>query len=106
MKVTRIKEKAQMRWRSEVRRSRYLFISLAVLMFTGGVRAQTGPQERVLIPQEPTNLGQLKTRLIAYHDCVPGHGCYATDLKRQTDLAITYLQRRIAREKSGEKLAL
>jgi hypothetical protein len=106
MKVTRIKEKAQMRWRSEVRRSRYLFISLAVLIFTGGVRAQTAPQERVLIPQEPTNLGQLKTRLIAYHDCVPGHGCYTTELKRQTDLAITYLQRRVARKKSGEKLAL
>jgi hypothetical protein len=95
-----------MRWRSEVSRSKYLLILSAFLMLTSEIGAQTAPQERVLIPQEPANLGQLKARLIAYHDCVPGHGCYTTDLKRQTDLAIGILQRRVARKKPTEKLAL
>ena len=72
-----------------------------------GLKAQTGPQERVVLPaQEPANLGQLKTKLIAYHDCVPRHGCYATDVKKQTDLAMGYLKRRVARKKPGEKMAL
>jgi predicted secreted acid phosphatase len=81
-------------------------ILLVVFIMSGTLSAQTAPQERVLIPQEPANLGQLKTRLIAYHDCVPGHGCYTTELKRQSDLAIGILQRRVARKKPGEKLAL
>ena len=89
-----------------MRRSRYTFILLVALISASGVAAQTAPRERVLIPQEPANLGQLKARLIAYHDCVPGHGCYTTDLKQQSDLAIGILQRRVARKKAGEKLAL
>lgn len=88
-----------------MRRSKSLILLVAFII-SGAVRAQTAPQERVLILQEPANLGQLKTRLIAYHDCVPGHGCYTTDLKKQTDLAMGYLQRRVARKKSSEKLAL
>ena len=61
----------------------------------------------MLIPQEPANLGQLKTRLIAYYDCVASRGCHAADVKQQSaDLAIGILQRRVARKKSGEKLAL
>jgi predicted secreted acid phosphatase len=81
-------------------------ILLIAFSISATLTAQTAPQERVLIPQEPANLGQLKTRLIAYHDCAPGHGCYATDVKRQSELAIGYLHRRIARKKPGEKLAL
>jgi acid phosphatase len=89
-----------------VTRPKQVLVVLCFLLLSGAVRAQTAPQERVLIPQEPANLGQLKRRLIAYHDCVPSHGCYTTDLKRQTDLAIAFLQRRVARKKASEKLAV
>ncbi len=65
------------------------------------------PPHCLLIPQEPTpNLGRLKTRLIEYHDCTYSHGCYLPDLNRQSDLAIAYLQRRAAKAKPEEKLAL
>lgn len=84
-----------------------LFTLLSFVVLSAGLRAQPFPQNRVLIPQEPTpNLGQLKTRLIAYHDCVHGDGCYVTDLNRQTELAIAYLRRRVTSAKVGEKMAL
>jgi acid phosphatase len=81
---------------------------VAVLIFLGtGLGAQTPPAAHVLEPHEPApNLGQLKTRLLAYHDCKGGDGCYETDLKRQSDLAIAYLERRVAKGRPGDKLAL
>jgi acid phosphatase len=76
---------------------------LASLVSSG----QSAPSNRLLIPQEPTpNLGTLKTRLVAYHNCTGRHSCYISDLDRQSDLAIAILRRRAARAKPGEKLAL
>jgi acid phosphatase len=69
-------------------------------------QAQTAPSTRPLIPQEPPNLSKLKTRLIAYHNCTGGHGCYTSELDRQSDLAIAILRRRADRAKPDEKLAL
>jgi acid phosphatase len=72
-----------------------------------GLTAQSDPNKRTLIPQEPTpNLGKLKKRLIEYEKCSASRGCYQADLNRQSDLAISYLQRRAAKAKPGEKLAL
>ena len=72
-----------------------------------GLGAQTSPATHVLEPHEHApNLGQLKTRLVAYHDCKGGDGCYETDLNRQSDRAIAYLDRRVAQAKAGAKLAL
>lgn len=84
-----------------------LFTLSSSVLLCVGLFAQSVPVNRHLIPQEPTpNLGQLKTRLIAYHDCTRSHGCYLPDLDRQSDIAIRYLQRRVAKAKPGEKLAL
>ena len=70
-------------------------------------QGQSAPGSRLLIPQEPApNLGKLKTRLVAYHNCSGNHGCYTSDLDRQSDLAIAILRRRTGRAKPGEKLAL
>jgi acid phosphatase len=90
-----------------VRRSQRLFTWLAFIIFSTALGAQSVPPSRLLIPSEPIpNLGQLKVRLAAYHDCVRSRECYASDLNRQTGLAIAYLERRVARTKPGEKLAL
>jgi predicted secreted acid phosphatase len=76
-----------------------IFASLA----SNGQTADSRP----LIPREPTpNLGQLKTWLIAYHNCTGNQGCYTSDLDRQSDLAVAILRRRARRAKLGEKLAL
>lgn len=50
---------------------------------------------------EPQNLGLLKTKLKAYHDC-----CYAAALEKQDRVAMTFLERSVKRAKPGEKLAL
>ena len=85
--------------------------SVAVLLSLcaaySGLDAQTAPVTHVLQAHEPApNLGQLKTRLVAYHDCKGSEGCYETELNRQSDLAIAYLERRAAKAKPGDKLAL
>jgi acid phosphatase len=81
---------------------------LLILIFPSLVsQGQTAPNTRLLIPAEPTpNLGRLKTRLIAYHNCTGNQGCYTADLDRQSNLAISILRRRAARAKPDEKLAL
>ena len=79
-------------------------ITLAVTL-SASLMAQA--PSHVLIPQEPApNLGKLKLRLLAYHDCTGGQGCYQTDLDKQSDRAIAFLQHRTATPKTGEKLAL
>jgi len=89
-----------------VKRTQRLLSLSSLLLFSLSLMAQSVPG-RLAVTQEPTpNLGQLKTRLIAYHDCLRPRGCYVPDLNRQSDLAIAYLQRRVARVKPGEKLAL
>jgi acid phosphatase len=90
-----------------MRRRHRLLTLITVVLFSVSLTAQSAPHASLLIPQEPTpNLGQLKTRLIAYHDCQQIRGCYTPELNRQSNLAIAYLQRRAAKAKQGEKLAL
>lgn len=60
-----------------------------------------------LLPHEPVpNLGELKTHLLAYHDCTGTDGCYADDLKHQAGAAIAWLDQRLAKSASGEKMAI
>ena len=90
-----------------MRPSRRLLSFTALIVLSFSAMAQAPAPGRVLTPQEPTpNLGKLKIRLLAYHDCKGGQGCYETDLNHQSDLAIAFLQRKVARAKPGEKLAL
>jgi len=78
-----------------------LFLLLTLLS------AQAQAPAHLLQPQEPApNLGKLKLRLLAYHDCTGGQGCYETDLNRQADRAIAFLNRRVTNVKPGEKLAV
>jgi acid phosphatase len=84
-----------------------LFHLLLLVFISVGLRAQVAAPSHILLPAEPApNLGKLKLHLVAYHDCKEGQGCYETDLNHQSDLAIAYLQRRVAKAKAGEKLAL
>lgn len=82
-------------------------ILATVIVASIASQSQSVPREQLLMPHEPTpNLGKWKTSLIAYHNCSGGHGCYTADLNRQSELAISVLRRRVARETPGEKLAL
>jgi predicted secreted acid phosphatase len=68
--------------------------------------AQPAPPDHLSLPQEPTpNLGQLKIKLLAYHDCT-APTCYTPTISRQSDLAIAILRRRVTQAKPGEKLAM
>jgi acid phosphatase len=87
--------------------SRRLLILLTLIFASVISDGQSAPNSRLLIPQETTpNLGKLKMRLIVYHSCTGIHGCYTSDLDRQSELAIAILRRRAGRAKPGEKLAL
>jgi acid phosphatase len=87
--------------------SRRLLVLLTLTFASLLSNGQSAPNSRLLIPQEPApNLSKLKTRLIEYHKCTANHGCYASDVDRQSELAIAILRRRAARIKPGEKLAL
>ena len=86
-------------------RSARLFVFAALVFVSLGCAAQPAPAH-LLAAQEPTpNLGELKTRLTAYHDCAH-KGCYVPELNRLSDLAIAYLIKRTAEAKAGKKLAL
>ena len=75
---------------------------LVTLFLASGLSAQSARN----IPQEPhPNLGQLKTRLVTYHDCAQP-SCYNPTIERQSNLAIAFLRRRAAHTRPGEKLAL
>lgn len=82
------------------------WLSLAALWLASAsalAQAPGGP----LLPHEPVpNLGELKTHLLAYHDCTGTDGCYADDLKHQADAAIAWLDQRVAKARPGEKLAI
>ena len=85
-------------------RTAVAFFSLLIAPLT--LFAQSPPPTHLSRPQEPTpNLGVLKTKLLAYHDCATPT-CYTPTLNRQADVAISYLRRRVARATSGEKLAM
>ena len=78
----------------------------AVLLFITAPLLAQSPGTH-LLPHEPVpNLGELKTHLLAYHDCTGTDGCYADDLKKQSDAAVGWLDRRVAEAKSDEKLAI
>src|ERR1700722_20254999 len=80
----------------------FCLLSFAPLCCLG----QPVPPTHLSLPQEPTpNLGKLKTKLLAYHDCT-APTCYAPSLNHQADLAIAWLRHRVAQAKPGEKLAL
>jgi acid phosphatase len=88
-----------------MRQRKQLLHLLALFVLSAGLAAQTPAPSHVLLSQEPApNLGKLKLRLVAYHDCK--ERCYETDLNHQSDLAIAYLQRRVAKAATQEKLAL
>lgn len=57
-------------------------------------------------PERIPNLDLLKKKLTQYHDCTCTCGCYAHDLDRQADRAITFLRQRTAHRRPAEKLAL
>lgn len=63
-------------------------------------------QPRLLVPREPApNLGKLKTRLIAYHECHRSD-CYFPEVNHQCGLAMAFLRRAVAQSPRGAKLAL
>jgi acid phosphatase len=70
--------------------------------------AQSSPQTgRILVPPEHVaNLGTLKLELQSYYACTCTCGCYAKELDRQAQLAIDFLDRRVARTGPTEKLAM
>lgn len=118
-----------------MRYSNRLFASIAVVVVTVGLLAQSLPPGPILLPHEPPlNLSTLQTRvsddqawiagdqqrladdqlrvatyakqMIAYHDCVDSKSCYATDLDAQSEQAIAYLEKRVQNVKPDEKLAV
>jgi acid phosphatase len=67
----------------------------------------SAPVERTLEPSfELRNMGTLKDILIHYHDCTGGYGCYADDLRAQTDRAQAALAARLKARKPNEKVAI
>jgi predicted secreted acid phosphatase len=78
-----------------------LFACLTALLLPGRLPAQT-----VLIPQELPNLGKLQLELEQYHDCRGDHGCYTTDLNRETAAAVAELNRLARQKRSAKKLAV
>jgi acid phosphatase len=78
----------------------------SLLLAPLAVAAQTVPPSHLSLPQEPTpNLGRLKTKLLAYHDCT-ALTCYSPSLNHQADVAIAWLRHRVVTASPGEKLAL
>ena len=68
---------------------------------------QSSPRMSAYAPAERIpNLDGLKAELKQYYACTCKCGCYAKDLDRQADRAISYLRMRVAHPRSGEKLAL
>ena len=67
--------------------------------------ARPAPPAHLSVPQEPANLGALKTKLLAYHDCT-APTCYTPSINRQSDRAIAILRHRVAQARPSEKLAV
>jgi acid phosphatase len=68
---------------------------------------QSVPNTSTYAPAERIpNLDDLKAELKRYYACTCKCGCYAKDLDRQADRAITFLRIRAAHPRAGEKLAL
>ena len=77
----------------------------------GADAQQTNPSPpalpRTLEPSfELRNLGTLRNLLVQYHDCNGGYGCYADDLRAQTDRAQAVLAERVRARKANERLGI
>jgi predicted secreted acid phosphatase len=59
----------------------------------------------VTVPGEPSNLNDIKQRLMHYQSCMET-GCYTPQIERQIDLAIGFLKQSIASRTASKKLAL
>jgi len=86
-------------------------ILTAQVVFALGLSPVAAQQPRPIFVDDPAaeripNLGLLKEEVRAYHDCTCKCGCYAHDVDREADRAIAYLDRRVARRRPSEKLAL
>lgn len=85
---------------------------LGLLGSVAGAGAQStntppAPAPRTLEPAfELRNLGTLRNLLVQYHDCAGGYGCYADDLRAQTDRAQAALAERVRARKPNERLAI
>ena len=86
-------------------KARFIQFVLTALLAVN-VSAQPAQPHIVSQVSEPPNLGLLKTKLKAYHDCTCTCGCYTKSLELQEGRAMTFLEREAARRKEGEKLAL
>lgn len=78
---------------------RPLFLALGLLL------PIVASAQKVIVSREPPNLGKLQLQLENYHDCKGNHGCYTTDLDRETAIATAALERE-ARLNPHAKLAV
>lgn len=82
-----------------------LLACLPGLLLVLSAAAQT-----VIVPRELPNLGKLQAELKDYHDCKGDHGCYSSDLDRETATATAALERAVRLNESaaqhGKKLAV
>jgi acid phosphatase len=82
---------------------------LGTVACTGAQSTNTSspPAPRTLEPAfELRNLGTLRNLLVQYHDCTGGYGCYADDLRAQTDRGQAALAERVRARKPNERLAI
>jgi hypothetical protein len=79
---------------------------LAACLLSFLLPAAAGAQGSTYVPRELPNLGQLRQEVVAYHDCKGTHGCYKTDLDRETRIAVGDLERTVGHAPKGEKLAV
>jgi predicted secreted acid phosphatase len=87
-------------------RSIRIFSLFFFLVLSATFTVQTAAWQSNIHDDQLPNLGELKTKLVAYHDCTDANICYATDLQKQAGIAMAYLQQRTAHKSEGEKLAV
>jgi len=84
---------------------RFIRFAFAALLAVN-LSAQSVQPHTISQVSEPPNLGQLKTKLKAYHDCTCTCGCYTKSLELQEQRAMALLESAAAYRKAGEKPAL
>jgi acid phosphatase len=87
-----------------------LFLGLLGTVAGAGAQSTDTPPPPAPQTLEPAfelrNLGTLRNLLVQYHDCAGGYGCYADDLRAQTDRAQAALAERVRARKPNERLAI
>jgi predicted secreted acid phosphatase len=67
-------------------------------------------QDAKRLADDQARVADYEKQLIAYHDCTVPASCYTTDMQKQVDLAMAYLDQRIAQRiaerKPEERLAI